>query len=229
MAFTWESLYSLFSPPTPRPSSPNGTPSLSFADFSKSNGQAGTKQTDLPMPSNSAFGGEAGPPPPSPTESSISAASERDFLVPNPLSRTSTVTTVSSGTSTTLDRLEQEQQQQQLLPQHYERSNATPAAAQEERPPTPPYKVKDTHPPDIMSREFPKPTHEPSLDEMLARAPCKRSLHYDLKHCRMRPAYYGNAEPLTEAEAAERTREFEETKRKLREARDKLSKPVAKR
>jgi hypothetical protein len=80
-----------------------------------------------------------------------------------------------------------------------------------------------------MSREFPKPAHEPTLDEMLARQPCKRSLHYHVKNCRVQPAVPGDRAPRTEAEAAERARKFEETKRRLMADRERLAELVVKR
>lgn len=235
MPFTWESIYSLFSPPATRSSSPNGTPSLSFADFSKSNGQAGAKQTDLPMPPNSAFGAAAGPAPPSPAESSASAASERDFLAPNSpyshhqpsLSTTSTATTATTASSIP-------DQQHQLLPHHHERSHTTPAPApsaspQDERPPAPRRSATYIVAPELMSREFPKPAHEPTLDEMLARQPCKRSLHHYVKNYREKPALPSERAPQTEDEAAERARRFEETKRRLVEDRERLAGLVVRR
>jgi hypothetical protein len=74
-----------------------------------------------------------------------------------------------------------------------------------------------------MSRSFPKPEHEPSLDEMLARTPGKWSLGHYVKNARER-----REKPMGETEAQERARKFEETKQALRRAKEEIESRAAK-
>lgn len=221
MPFTWESLYTFFSPLEPRSTSP----SLLSSAFKSTET---TKQTDLPMPPSSAIKAAAGAPMPSPAESSASslAASERDYFPPasaytthrSPsMSSTSTASTVPSDL------------QQQLL-QGPQRTFTTPAttttnpASQVQtddatsRPAPPRRSATEIVAPEPMSRAFPKPEHEPTLDELLARKPGKWSLGHYVKNARERrqkPA-------VGETEAQERARKFEETKRALRRAKEEI-------
>lgn len=200
MAFTWESLYSFFSPTT----SPQGTPSLlSSAFFSKSSETTNTKQTDLPMPPTSAFT-SSGAPIPSPADSSSSLApSERDYFPPtSPYTHRSPSMSSTSTASTARSELH-----------HPQRTLTTPAPEGEQgaRPEAPRRSATAVVAPETMSREFPKPAHEPSLDELLARAPGKWSLGHYVKNARVRVA----SRPAAETEAEERARKFEETKREL--------------
>ncbi|KAK0711094.1 hypothetical protein B0H67DRAFT_646501 [Lasiosphaeris hirsuta] len=67
---------------------------------------------------------------------------------------------------------------------------------------------------DAMSREFPKPTHEPSLEEMLARPAQKWSLSHYVKNARDRKP------PVVDKE--KQAQDFEKTKNSLRQAREDL-------
>ncbi|KAK4165307.1 hypothetical protein QBC43DRAFT_287857 [Cladorrhinum sp. PSN259] len=85
-------------------------------------------------------------------------------------------------------------------------SNLTPI-------PTPalvPGRVK--HVVDPLSREFPKPAHEPTLDELLARKPGKWSLNHYVKN-----AKDISLQPEQPANVEARRREMEEAKRRLLE------------
>ncbi|KAL2271741.1 hypothetical protein VTJ83DRAFT_1112 [Remersonia thermophila] len=73
---------------------------------------------------------------------------------------------------------------------------------------------------DPLSRTFPKPDNEPSLEELLARKPPRHSLHHVLRNPREPPAAV--AARLSEEAAKERQRKFEEAKRKLLEAKEEL-------
>ncbi|KAK4043206.1 hypothetical protein C8A01DRAFT_32696 [Parachaetomium inaequale] len=226
MPFTWESVYSFFSPPATRTSSPEGTPSLLSAAFSsKFNVPTTTKQTDLPMPPTTALGAAAaGPPMPSPAESSTSslAASERDYFPPNSAYNSSRRRPSMSSTSTASTAASELQ-----LPHQPQRSHTTPApASQDERPPAPRRSATEVVAPEPMSRQFPKPTHEPSLDELLARKPGKFSLSHYVKNPREQKI---PGELATEAEAAERARKFAEVKRKLVMDHEKIASLVEKR
>ncbi|KAH6850276.1 hypothetical protein B0I37DRAFT_110191 [Chaetomium sp. MPI-CAGE-AT-0009] len=200
----WESISSFFSSPTSPSPSPNDTPSLPSVEF--------TKQTDLPMPPNSAFGTSAGPSLPSPAESSTStlAPSERDYSAPNsPYSHhMPSVSTISTASTAASDQKASNHQNQPYMTPADERLEAARRSA------------AHIVAPDIMSRHFPKPTHQPSLEELLAREPCKRSIGHYVKNYRERKV---SPEPQTEAEFAERAREFEETKKKLLADREKLA------
>ncbi|KAL1843421.1 hypothetical protein VTJ49DRAFT_1771 [Mycothermus thermophilus] len=70
---------------------------------------------------------------------------------------------------------------------------------------------------DPLSRDFPKPANEPSLEELLARKPLRHSLQHVLRNPR-EPA----VQRKEEEEAAERQRKFEEAKKKLLEAKEEL-------
>jgi hypothetical protein len=78
-----------------------------------------------------------------------------------------------------------------------------------------------------MSRQFPKPAHEPSLDELLARTPGKWSLGHYVKNARERKkAGVAAAAEVergeTEEEAEERARKFDEVKRDLLRAKEEM-------
>jgi hypothetical protein len=68
---------------------------------------------------------------------------------------------------------------------------------------------------DALSRDFPKPAHEPSLDELLARPPGKWSLGHYVKNARA-------VTPPAPLDPAERARQFEEAKRELLRAKAEL-------
>ncbi|KAK3357526.1 hypothetical protein B0T25DRAFT_516939 [Lasiosphaeria hispida] len=67
---------------------------------------------------------------------------------------------------------------------------------------------------DAMSRQFPKPTHEPSLEEMLARPAQKWSLSHYVKNARDRKT------PVADKE--KEAQDFERTKNALRQAKEEL-------
>ncbi|KAH6627841.1 hypothetical protein F5144DRAFT_549242 [Chaetomium tenue] len=228
MRFTWQSISSFFSAPVSRPSSPNGTPSVPGEGFVALDGQK-----HKPAPLKPTFGAAVDSALPSPVESSApSAASDRDFSAPESpyshhqasLSRTSTATTASVS----------DHQQQQLLPPphndqwpHTAPSPAPSSSSSQQKERPPPAQHSEGHPPDIMSREFPKPAREPTVEDMFTRPPGKRSLQYWVKNCKMRQV--SGDRPLNEAEAAERARHFEETKRELLADREKLASAMKKR
>ncbi|KAL2181759.1 uncharacterized protein P884DRAFT_10081 [Thermothelomyces heterothallicus CBS 202.75] len=226
MPFTWESLYSFFSPAAARdPPSEGVTSFFSSSFFSKAGGSNPMKQTDVPMPPNSGHSAAAGPPIPSPAESSTSslAPSERDYFPPT--SAQSQRSPSISSTSTAPSEQQQQQQQQQL--DHPQRSHTTPApASEDDRPPAPRRSATHVVALDPMSREYPKPTQELSLDEMLARKPGKHSLSHYLRNPRVSKI---TDEPRTAEEFAERARKFEETKQKLRMDREKIAALIEKR
>ncbi|KAK3900446.1 hypothetical protein C8A05DRAFT_35910 [Staphylotrichum tortipilum] len=230
MAFTWESLYSFFSPPASR----NSSPSLLSSAFFKSPDSTTTdnihsKQTDLPMPPTSAFtaaaGSVGGAPLPSPAESTVSslaAPSERDFL-PSPASpythRTPSLSTTSTNTTASADSQQQSavHNQPEAHPAGPQRTNTTPATTAPA--PAPPRRsATNVVALDTMSRDFPKPAHEPSLDELLARPPGKWSLGHYVKNARPRR----DAAAATAARAEEEARRFEEAKRELRRAKEEI-------
>jgi hypothetical protein len=68
---------------------------------------------------------------------------------------------------------------------------------------------------DPLSRDFPKPAREPTLEEMLARPPQKWSLGHYVKHAREARV------PVPDKEA--QARAFAETKQQLLKAREELS------
>ncbi|KAL2124099.1 hypothetical protein VTJ04DRAFT_464 [Mycothermus thermophilus] len=81
---------------------------------------------------------------------------------------------------------------------------------------------------DPLSREFPKPEHEPSLDELLARKPLRYSLQHTLKN--PRSVAWGDevvrSAKREEEEKEEKARKFAEVKRKLLEAKEELDRGV---
>jgi hypothetical protein len=162
----------------------------------------------------------------SPAESSTSslAVNERDYFSPNsaynPSSRRRPSMSSTSTASTAASDLQ--------LPHQPQRSHTTPSApaSQDERPPGPRRSATEIVAPEPMSRQFPKPTHEPSLDELLARKPGKFSLSHYVKNPRDQKI---PGTPATEAEAAERARKFEEVKRKLVMDHEKIASLVEKR
>ncbi|EAQ89172.1 predicted protein [Chaetomium globosum CBS 148.51] len=209
MRLTWQSISSFFSSSVDSPSS----------------GEGFDGQKHKPAPLKSTFGAAVDSSLPSPVESSApSAASDRDFSAPESpysnhqasLSRTSTATAPTSPASNQL-----------LLPPHHDgRPHTAPSPAppssssqQEERPL--PAQHLENNPPDIMSREFPTPAREPTVEDMFTRPPGKLSLQHWVKNCKMRQV--SGERPLNEAEAAERARHFEETKRELMADKEKFA------
>ncbi|KAJ4292330.1 hypothetical protein N0V88_005962 [Collariella sp. IMI 366227] len=73
--------------------------------------------------------------------------------------------------------------------------------------------------PEPMSRSFPAPAEEPSMDELLARKPGKWSLGHYVKNAR--EATHPQAK---EGEEEERKRKFEEVKGALRRAKEEMEK-----
>ncbi|KAH6624994.1 hypothetical protein B0J18DRAFT_197404 [Chaetomium sp. MPI-SDFR-AT-0129] len=234
MPLTWESVYSFFSPPASRGPSPNSTPSLFSGAFSSN---ASTKQTDLPMPPTTTFGM------PSPADSSTSSltGSERDYSPPGSASyaRRERRPSTSSNSSRSTTSLEQP------IRQGPNRTHTTPAVVitspspppsssssssseinHEQRPAPPRRSATDIVAPEPMSRTFPKPAVEPSLDELLARKPLKHSLGYYVQNSSRVAAAKASQESLrasSEEAVAERARKFEETKRRLMMDQEKLA------
>ncbi|KAL2164593.1 hypothetical protein VTH06DRAFT_3810 [Thermothelomyces fergusii] len=218
MPLTWESFSSFFTPAAARNPPSDGIASFFSGLFSKGSGPTQTNQTGAAMAPN-AENSTAGslPVPSSPAESSTSslAPSERDYSPP---------TSPSMSASTESLQQQQQQQQQPDLPQ---RSQTTPApASEDDRPVAPRRSATHVVALDPMSREYPKPTQELSLDEMLARKPGKHSLSYYLRHPKESKI---TDEPRTAEEFAERARKFEETKQKLRMDRERLTALIEKR
>lgn len=228
MAFSLEALYAFFSPSASRNSSPDGSPSLLSALFSsksdppnnnnKDNNNTTTTTTitkqadgDLPMPS------------PVESHASSAAPSERDYSPPPspPNGRTSRPTPPLSSspapsaasmpppqTHQRSDREDQRGQQQQLL--------TTPPTP----PPPPRRSATEIVAPEPLSREFPLPEDEPSLDELLARKPGKWSLGHYVKHARVRRGLEegDGGEEL----AQQRQRELEDAKKELLRAKEEM-------
>ena len=67
---------------------------------------------------------------------------------------------------------------------------------------------------DPLSRDYPKPTHEPGLEELLARTPGRWSLSHYVKNAPVTGVF--------EVEAAERARNFEQVKRDLVKAKERF-------
>jgi hypothetical protein len=163
---------------------------------------------------------------PSPAESSASsvAASERDYFPPtSPYTHRSPSMSSTSTASTIPSDLQQQ-------PQGPQRAFTTNPASQvqtddgDSSHPTGPHRsATEIVAAEPMSRSFPKPEHEPSLDEMLARTPGKWSLGHDVKNARER-----REKPMGETEAQERARKFEETKQALRRAKEEIEARAAK-
>ncbi|KAK3302050.1 uncharacterized protein B0T15DRAFT_290056 [Chaetomium strumarium] len=218
MGFTWEAIYSFFSPPTSRNPSPQDAPSLfSSAFFAQPTEATKAKQTDLTMPSFASPFGRQSPntmsadpsscqqspggrdylsstasfgrrsPMPSPAESSISVLppSERDYSPPTTpssalLQRRPSASSAASGRSTVASEPEH---RPQLDRSHTTPPSPTLEAAQEKRP-SPRRSATEVVALDPMSRSYPKPAEEPSLEELLARQPLKYSLGHYVKHAK---------------------------------------------
>ncbi|KAL2156045.1 hypothetical protein VTH82DRAFT_790 [Thermothelomyces myriococcoides] len=229
MPLSWESIYSLFSPPATRDLPSEGITSLFSGFFSKADGSDPTKQAGASMGPKAGHSAAASLPVPSPAASSTSslASSERDYFPPSsPQSqsqRSPSISSASTGSS--------EQQQQQLLlqPDPPQRTHTTPAPTTSddaERPAAPRRSATHVVALDPMSREYPKPTQELSLDEMLARKPGKHSLSHYLQNPKESRI---SLEPRTDEERAERARKFEEIKQNLRMERERIAALVEKR
>lgn len=225
MAAIWESIYSFFSPPASRDSSPQGSPSFFSSAFFSSNTEPATSapaKTDLPMPPTSAFGA-ARAPVPSPADSSTSlAVSDRDYFSPtSPYThRSPSMSSTSTASTTPLDN--------NSSSTNTATSSGIPAAGGggDPRPAGPRRSATDVVALDTMSREFPKPAHEPSLDELLARKPGKWSLGHYVKNARERKVAVADAAAgvpaREETDAEERARKFDEVKRDLLRAKEEM-------
>ncbi|KAK4106614.1 hypothetical protein N658DRAFT_503044 [Parathielavia hyrcaniae] len=231
MPFSWESIVSFFSPPASRDTSP----SLFFNSTDSTTSQ--TKQGDLPMPPTSAFTASAGAPGDS---SSSLAASERDYFPATSPRRRPSISSTSTASTIPSDF---------QRPNHPQRMHTTPphpagggldspsaaAADEESRPPAPRRAATSAaaaaaaHGPlDPMSRQYPKPAHEPSLDELLSRPPLKWSLGHYVKSARERKAGDGlGLGQQQQEEEEQRRRRFEEAKRNLLRAKEAIDESVA--
>ncbi|KAK4123712.1 hypothetical protein N657DRAFT_421792 [Parathielavia appendiculata] len=228
MPFSWESIVSFFSPPASRNPSPSPFSSPFFNSTEAATSP--TKQNDLPMPPTSAFTASASAPIASLADSSSSlAASERDYFPPTSHHRRPSMSSTST-TSTVPSDIQR--------PHHPPRTHTTPAPAtnpsddDETRPPAPRRAATSAAaasaavdgPLDPLSREYPKPTHEPSLDELLSRPPLKWSLGHYVKSARERKTVDNDGQ---EEEEEERRRRFEEAKRNLLRAKEMIDESVA--
>ncbi|KAL2128045.1 hypothetical protein VTI74DRAFT_9792 [Chaetomium olivicolor] len=213
MAFSWETIYSFFTPPASRNTSPSLFSSPFFSSSNKSTDSTSqtttTNQAGLPMPPTSALGAYALP---SPVESASAVAttpnSETDYFPPYP-GATHRSPSMSS-TSTASTTLSQQQQQHQRT--------TTTANTESDRPSVPRRSAAHVVALDTMSRSFPKPAHEPSLDELLARKPPKWSLGHYVKNARVRADVAAEQQQQEE----ERARKFEEAKRELLRAKEEI-------
>ncbi|KAK4245392.1 hypothetical protein C7999DRAFT_16401 [Corynascus novoguineensis] len=202
----------------------------------KCSGPHSVKQTDVTVPANPTSSTAAGLPIPSPAESSTSslAPSERDYSPPtspyNHRSPSQSATSMDTAASTVPSEKQQQEQQEEeeeglkQAPKQPQRSHTTPAQAPaselDDRPVMPRRSATYIVAPEPLSRDYPKPTEEATLEEMLARKPCKHSLGHYLRNPKESNIHH---EPRTEAEFAERARKFEETKRELRMDRERLA------
>lgn len=196
-----------------------------------------TQTSDLPAPPTSAFAASQLPPESSAVSSSSSAEpTERDFassLSPQPQQHhhhpccrrpsmaSSTASSAATSSSSDLQLDDGSGSSSIKMPQNLQRTNAstttistttTAAAAAHQddnpvRPAGPRRSATEVVALDAMSRSFPKPAHEPSLDELLARPPAKWSLGHYVKNAR-------EVAPLP-ADPAQRARQFEDAKREL--------------
>ncbi|KXX73980.1 hypothetical protein MMYC01_202271 [Madurella mycetomatis] len=181
--------------------------------------------TDLPAPPTSA--------PLSPAEpiifsSSFTNPSERDYPCRRP---SMSSTTSSAATSSTDLQLDDSSKTPQTIQRAATAITATPiitttaaaggGTAQDESQPAPPRRsATEVVALDAMSRNFPKPAHEPSLEELLARPPGKRSLGHYVKNARE------VAPPPVDP--AQRARKFEDAKRELLRAKEEIERRALK-
>ncbi len=93
-------------------------------------------------------------------------------------------------------------------------NNPTTAVAADARPTGPRRSATFVVAHDPLSREYPVPAHEPGLEELLARKPGVWSLSHYVKNLREAGTW--------EVEAAERARRFEQVKRDLVAAKERL-------
>ncbi|KAL2143361.1 hypothetical protein VTI28DRAFT_10540 [Corynascus sepedonium] len=235
MPFTWDSLYSFFNPGAARDSSRESATMIpSSISASESSGPHSVKQTDVTVPANLTSSTAAGLPIPSPAESSTSslAPSERDYSPPtspyNHRSPSQSATSMDTAASTAPSEKQQQEEEAVVglkqAPKQPQRSHTTPAQASaselDDRPAMPRRSATYIVAPEPLSRDYPKPTEEATLEEMLARKPCKHSLGHYVRNPKESNIHH---EPRTEAEFAERARKFEEIKRELRMDRERLA------
>ena len=227
MAFSLEAIYSFFSPPASRTTSPQGSPSLFSSAFFTSSStnnsnnksiSSATTQTDLPMPPTSAaaFGASAMPPSPAESSTSLTPPSERDFSpLPSPYPTNNSINPAMptthrsdsmSSSSTSLTTTSS------IISQN---DNTAITADRQLRPSAPRGAQTDTGPLDPLSRTYQPMREEPSLDELLARKPAKWSLGHYVKHAKV-------VRGETAGDQAQRAREFETAKRELLRAKREL-------
>ncbi|KAK4137278.1 hypothetical protein BT67DRAFT_372777 [Trichocladium antarcticum] len=225
MAFSLEALYAFFSPSASRDASPQGSPSFFSSTLftAEDSITTNTKQTDLPLPPSSAFTASNMP---SRVESATAiplSGDERDFAAPmSPYltHRSGSMSSTSTGPSSSSDLLQDDDNTGRPTgPHHTATSAAVVTQLQshadlqppQERPSPLRRSATDVGPLEPLSRTFPAPTHEPSLEELLARKPAKWSLGHYVKNARVREATA--AAGVEDQE--QRARKFEDIKREL--------------
>ena len=231
MAFSLEALYAFFSPPASRNSSPQGSPSVFSSTFftAEKSIPPNTKQTDLPMPPSSAFTA-TNMPSPAESSTSIQLSEERDFsppMSPYPAHRSGSM---SSGTSTapsSTSDLHQDDEGGRPAGPHRAATTLASQTTEEQqlqlqRPAAPRRSATEVGPLEPLSRTFPAPTHEPSLDELLARKPGKWSLGHYVKNARVREVVGGEDEE-------QRAKKFENIKRDLLRSKGEIEGVLSKR
>jgi hypothetical protein len=121
---------------------------------------------------------------------------------------------MSSGTSTapsSTSDLHQDDEGGRPAGPHRTATTVAPQTTEEQqlqRPAAPRRSATEVGPLEPLSRTFPAPTHEPSLDELLARKPGKWSLGHYVKNARVREVVGGEDEE-------QRAKKFENIKRDL--------------
>ncbi|GAB1320613.1 hypothetical protein MFIFM68171_10823 [Madurella fahalii] len=174
------------------------------------------ERTDLPAPPTSAQAASPlpslSPPEPSISSSSPTNSSEGDY----PYRRPSMSSTASSAATSSTDlQLDDSGKMPQTIQRAATTITMAADTAQDESRPAPPRRsATEVVALDAMSRDFPKPAHEPSLEELLARPPGKRSLGHYVKNARE------VAPPPVDPE--QRARKFEDAKRELLRAKEEM-------
>ncbi|KAL2263223.1 hypothetical protein VTK26DRAFT_7717 [Humicola hyalothermophila] len=229
MAFSLEAIYSFFSPPASRNSSPQGTPSLfSSALFpfspsaNKSSISSATAQTDLPMPPSSAaaFNTSAMPASPAESSNSLSPPSERDFSpLASPYPTPATMNTATNNMPATHRSDSMSSASTSLTSTTTASSSSLANQNHHNHPgaPAPRRAQTEIGPLDPLSRTYGPVGEEPSLDELLARKPGKWSLGHYVKHAKVRHDAQGS-----EVDRERRARELEQAKRELLRAKEEM-------
>ncbi|KAK4237397.1 hypothetical protein C8A03DRAFT_16047 [Achaetomium macrosporum] len=160
---------------------------------------------------------------PSPAESSISVLppSERDYSPPaspssHSLQRRPSASSAASTRSTAPSEMQQREQ-----PQRTHTTPPSPTSDAQDKRPSPRRSATAVVALDPMSRSYPKPADEPSLEELLARQPLKYSLGHYVKHAK---AVDPSAVEARLKEEVLKARE--ETKRELLKAKEELESRV---